>query len=95
MTFLPVLVYGFYRVFSQEPESEGYRKSWIPLTIGFCGLIQSHLLTGELVGLFTILLCLIQIKKVFRKQTFLVLAKTVITAACSAHGFWFPFWIIC
>ena len=91
VTFLPVLVYGFYRVFSQEPESEGYRKSWIPLTIGFCGLIQSHLLTGELVGLFTILLCLIQIKKVFRKQTFLVLAKTVIYSCLLSAWFLVPF----
>lgn len=91
LTLLPVLVYGFYRVFSQDTESEQYRKSWIPLTVGFCGLLQSHLLTGELVGLFTVFLCLIQIKKVFRRQTFLVLTKTVVYSCLLSAWFLVPF----
>ncbi len=44
-----------------------------------------------MVGLFTILLCLIQIKKVFRKQTFLVLAKTVIYSCLLSAWFLVPF----
>lgn len=91
VTLLPVLVYGFYRVFSEDTESEEYRKSWIPLTVGFCGLIQTHLLTGEMAGLFTVFLCLIQIKKVFRKQTFLVLAKTVVYSCLLGAWFLVPF----
>lgn len=93
--FLPLLAYGFYRVFATEPtDGEGiraYRKSWVPLTVGFCGLIQSHLLTCEIVGLFTILLCVVEIKKVFRKETFLVLAKTVIYSILLSAWFLVPF----
>ena len=91
ITLLPVLAYGFYRVLSEAPESEGYQRSFVPLTIGFTGLIQSHLLTGELAGLFTIILCLIMIKKVFRRQTFIVLGKTVVYSCLLSAWFLVPF----
>ncbi len=91
MIFLPLIVYGFYRVFTENPESKEYKWCNIPLTIGFCGLLQSHLLTCELVGGFTVLLCIVMWKKVFRKETFLVLAKTVIWTACISMWFLVPF----
>lgn len=87
---LPLLVYGFYRVFSRE-EEEGCQKSWIPLTAGFTLLIQSHLLTGEMAGFFTILLCILFWKRVFRKKTFFVLAKTVVYSALLSAWFLVPF----
>lgn len=89
--FLPLIFYGFWRVFTQDIEEESYRHSWLPLTLGFSGLVQSHLLTGEIVGGFTILLCIILWKKVFRRQTFLVLAKTVIYSVLLSAWFLVPF----
>lgn len=89
--FLPLIAYGFYRVFTQNIANKEYRYSWIPLTIAFAGLVQSHLLTGEQVGAFTILLCLILIKKVFRKETFCSLAKTVIYSVLLSAWFLVPF----
>lgn len=89
--FLPFLAYGFYRVFTEDVTEKSYGRSWIPLTIGFTGIIQSHLLTGEMAGFFTILLCFILWKKVFRKQTFLVLAKTVIYSSMLSAWFLVPF----
>ncbi len=53
--------------------------------------MQSHLLTGEQAGAFTILLCLILIKKVFRKETFCSLAKTVIYSVLLSAWFLVPF----
>lgn len=88
---LPVFVYGFYRVFTQDVQEESYKRSWLPLTAGFSLLIQSHLLTGELVGLFTVFLCLFLWKKVFRRQTFFVLAKTVIYSMLLSAWFLIPF----
>lgn len=61
--FLPLIACGFYLVFAQDVTKKQYHYSWIPLTIGFTGLVQSHLLTGEQAGAFTILLCLILIKR--------------------------------
>ncbi len=88
---LPLIVYGFYRVFTQDVKEESYKRSWLPLTIGFTLLLQSHLLTCEMVGAFTILLCLILWKKVFRPQTFLVLSKTVIYSVLLSGWFLVPF----
>ena len=89
--FLPLIAYGFYRVFTQDIANKEYRYSWIPLTIAFTGLVQSHLLTGEQVGAFTILLCLILIKKVFRKETLCSLANTVIYSVLLSAWFLVPF----
>lgn len=88
---LPLIFYGFWRVFTQDIEEESYRHSWLPLTLGFSGLVQSHLLTGEMVGGFTILLCIVLWKKVLRRQTFLVLAKTVIYSVLLSAWFLTPF----
>lgn len=89
--FLPLIAYGFYRVFTQDVAEKEYRFSWIPLTVAFTGLVQSHLLTGEQVGAFTVLLCLILIRKVFRKETFCALAKTVIYSVLLSAWFLVPF----
>lgn len=91
MLFLPFLIYGFYRIFTQDIKSREYRTSWLPLTIGFTGLLQSHLLSGELAGAFTILLCIGAWKKVFRRETFLNLAKTVIYSCLLSAWFLVPF----
>jgi hypothetical protein len=89
--FLPFLAYGFYGVFTRDIKEENYKRSWIPLTIGFSGLLQSHLLTCEMAGFFTIILCLIEIKKVFRRETFLVLGKTVVYTCLLSAWYLVPF----
>ena len=89
--FLPFIIYGFYRVFSMDIHDKNYKSSWIILTIGFTGLIQSHLLTCEMVGGFTILICIIFIKKVIKKETFFCLAKTVIASTLLSAWFLVPF----
>ncbi len=88
---LPLLVYGFYRAFSMDVDEKGYGRSWVPLCIGFSLIVQSHLLTGEIAGFFTILLCILLVKRVFRPRTFLVLAKTVIYSILLSAWFLVPF----
>ncbi len=89
--FLPLLVYGFYRVFTMDVEDVSYKRSWIPLTVGFVGLIQSHILSTYLAAGFSILLCVLLWKKVFRRQTFVVLAKTVVYSSLLSAWFLVPF----
>lgn len=89
--FLPLIAYGFYKVFTDDISAKEYKRSWIPLTVGFTGLVQSHMLSGELTGFFTIILCLILVKKVLRKETFIVLAKTVIYTCMISAWFILPF----
>ena len=89
--FLPLVVYGFYRVFTEDTKGKGYRWSFLPLAAGFAGIIQSHLLTGEMAGGFTILLCVLLWKKVFRRETFLALSKAVIGFVMLSLWFLVPF----
>lgn len=91
MMFLPLLCYGLYRIFAEDPESEGYHKNWILPAVAYSGIIHTHILTCEMVGGFTILLCLILWKKVFRKPTFIVLVKTVIFTVLFNAWFLVPF----
>ena len=78
MIFLPLLAWGFYRIYTEDPEKKGYLWNWVIPVIGFSGIIQSHLLTCDMTALFVPLLCLILWKKTFRKQTFCVLCMTVL-----------------
>ncbi len=89
--FLPLLAWGFYATFTGDIRDKKYDRNWVPLTIGFTGLIQSHFLTGEMAGAFTILLCVILWKRVFRKKTFVVLCKTVVYSVLLSFWFMVPF----
>lgn len=74
-TFFPLILYGFYRVFAENPEEKKYKTAWIPLTLGFAGTLQTHVLSCEITAFITILVLLIFVKKIFHKNTFLVLLK--------------------
>ena len=77
VAFIPVIAMALYDIFTLDVEDKRYKKTWIPLMAGFTALIYSHVLTTEIVTLFTFLVCLWQVKKVFKKQTFFVFVKAV------------------
>lgn len=77
MMFLPLIVCGMWQIFTEETNSEKYRFRWIMPTIGYSGLIISHVLSCEMVGLFTIISCVFFWKRVLQKGTFAVLLKVV------------------
>lgn len=91
MLFLPPLAYGFYRVYTEDVTERNYKTAWIPLTVGYCGLIQSHVLSCELIGGFSIALCLLLWKKTFRRETFVVLFKAVFLSCMISLWFLVPF----
>lgn len=91
MTFLPLLVYGFYKIFTDDVEQKQYKRNWLILTLGFSGLIQSHVLSCEIVGGMTVLLCLILVKKVFRRQTLLELVKGALGTFLLSFWYLIPF----
>lgn len=87
LTFYPLILYGYYRVFTENPEDRKYKTVWLPLTIGYAGLMQTHVLTCEITLFLTILLCLICIRKVVQKKVFLELAKGA--AGAFALSLWY------
>lgn len=91
MTFLPLLVLGFYVILTEDTEKEDYRGSWLIPTLGFSGIIQSHALSCEIAGGMCLLLCLLCIKRVFQKKRFLALVKMAAATALLNAWFLVPF----
>ncbi len=91
ITFLPLVLYGFYRIFAKDPKEKGYQTSWIPLMFGFAGLIQTHVLTCEITALVTILFCLLCLRRVFQRSTLWELAKGALSAVMISLWFLVPF----
>lgn len=90
MVFLPLLAYGLYRIFTEDINTKAYKRSWLIPVIAYTGIIESHILSCEMVGLFTIIICLLLIKKVFVKPRFLVLVKVVVFTILANLGFLVP-----
>ena len=91
LIFMPLVLYGLYRAFTEDIKSKSYKNIWIPITIGYAGLIQTHVLTCEITAFLTIIICLILIKKVFVKETFCVLAKGALGAFFASCWYLIPF----
>ena len=68
MVFLPLILYGFYLIFSKETSDEQRKNAWIPLSLGYAGVIQTHVLTFEITVFLSVLICLLFIRKVIQKE---------------------------
>ncbi len=78
MAFLPLVLCGMYLIYTEEDSSKAFRRSWIPLTVGLSGIIQSHTLSVEMAGVMILLTCLILIPLTIRKKRFFVLLKSAV-----------------
>lgn len=77
MMFYPLIIAGFYLLFTEEIDSKEYKRIWSYLTLGFTGLLMTHMLSGLMVAIYAVLVCLIMIRRVLRKNTLLELIKAV------------------
>lgn len=91
MLFLPLAVLGFWYALGEKIEQEKYGKKLLAPVIGFAGMIQTHILTCEMSLLFIILLCIIMIKKVLRRETFIYFLKIAIFTILISLWFVVPF----
>lgn len=91
ITFLPLIFYGLYRIFTEAPNDKKYKTAWIPMMIGFAGVIHTHVLTCEITALVTILFCLFHIRKLFCRNTLLELVKGALMSVLVSLWFLVPF----
>lgn len=61
MIFLPLVVYGVYRIYKTQ-DTKCEIRDCMPLIIAATGLIQSHILTTELVSMFIFIFAVINIR---------------------------------
>lgn len=91
ITFLPLIFYGLYRIFTEDAKPETYKTAWLPVALGYAGVIQCHVLTCEITAFLTIVICLVCIRKVFCKPVFIALAKGGLGAAGLSLWYLIPF----
>lgn len=83
LAFLPLILLGIYLI----EEKDG----WIYMALGLSGCIQSHVLSCMMVAFLFVLLCIIKIRWVFKKQVFLNLCKAGIMMLLWNLWFIIPF----
>lgn len=96
MIFLPLVLYGMWCILHEDTEELGQSQKkrvykWLPLTLGITGIIQSHILTCEMVCLFLIVTCLIYIRRIFQKKRYLEFLKAVLATLILNAWFLVPF----
>lgn len=75
MMFLPLVVYGLWRIYRQKPDEKAEPWCWVSLALGFTGLLQTHLLTSVMTGFLTAIFCIVYAKRTFRRPVLLSLCK--------------------
>ncbi len=78
MCFLPLIVYGFYRIYT-APKGERIRlRQYLPIIIGLTGVFQANVPSTEIVGIFILIFCIIAIKRTLQPRRLLALVKTAV-----------------
>lgn len=81
MIFFPLIISGFYLLFMEDTKSDEYRRVWILLTTGFTGILMTHMISCLMVGVYSVLLCIVMVKRVLRRDTLRELFKAAGAAA--------------
>ncbi|MCD8325373.1 MAG: hypothetical protein LUC90_01450, partial [Lachnospiraceae bacterium] len=78
-TFLPLLILGFYEIYSalRGGEKIPLRKYW-PIIVGMTGILTSHTLTTEMSAMVILAVCLIFIRKTLERQRLLALVRAAL-----------------
>ena len=91
MAFLPFVVYGMYRIYTEDVESKRYKWCFLPSVFGISGIIHTHVITGEMAGAMIILTCILLLPGTMRKQRLWALVKTVLVTLGVNAWFLVPF----
>ncbi len=90
ITFIPLVMLGLWKIY-YETGKKGY--GWEILTAGMTGIALSHLLTLEMIGLFTALFCVVEYKRTFSKYCLSQLVKAAASTVLMSVWFIVPMMI--
>ena len=88
--FFPLVLLGMKEIYTEKKE-EPSKYGWIILCAGMTGIIQSHVLSFEMVCLLLGMAAVLQARKTFRKDIFCSLVKSAAMTLCLNAGFLIPF----
>lgn len=90
MTFYPLVACGLYLLYTEETGSADYRKHKWYIVWGMTCILQSHLLSAEMITLLMALFCAVFWRRTFRRQTLLQLAEATGIVLLINAWFWLP-----
>jgi hypothetical protein len=90
LAFVPLVLAGLWDIFTMDTRDARYKTSWIPVALGFWGLLQSHLISTEICGLATLLLCVCLLRRTLRGKTFAALCKAAGAALAASAWYLVP-----
>ncbi len=90
MAFIPLIICGVYELYTKEVTDKKFLTAKYLLIIGLSGILQSHLLTCEMVVVFLLLIFLILAKKSFSKRIILEWVKVGSICLLINCNYWYP-----
>ncbi|MCM1120647.1 MAG: hypothetical protein NC543_14945 [bacterium] len=91
MLFLPFVAYGLFRIYTEDVQSKEYRRCFWPLVLGLSGIIQSHVITGEMTGGLILVVCVLLLFLTVQRKRLWALVKTVLYTLVLNAWFLVPF----
>ena len=79
--FLPLVFYGFYRIYTSSDEKRDWRDTIrliLPLVLGVSGVLESHILTTEILAMFVVIFALVNLPQTIRKLKELLISLVAI-----------------
>lgn len=87
--FLPFVILGMRQIYVEESKQR-FENGWLFLCLGMTGIIQTHVLSLEMTGLFIAIFVLGMICKM-KKRIFVMLVKSAVFTVLLNLGFLLPF----
>lgn len=89
--FFALVVVGLWNIYTMDVDDKRYSYQWIVPMIGYTGIIESHIISTELIAMATVLTCLVLFKRTFKLKRFLNLLKTALASVAVNMYFILPF----
>lgn len=89
MVFLPMVVYGFYRIYTTKQRQIRIR-DYLPVVVGLTGMLHSHLITTEITVFFIFISCVILLRRTFEPYRLIALVKAALLTVLLNLGFLVP-----
>lgn len=91
MAFFPLVVAGLYLILAERITDDNIRKGRLFLILGFSGILQSHMISCEMTGFFTLLVSIIFIKRIFMNRRWMALITGAVITVLLNLWFLLPF----
>lgn len=90
-TFLPLIVLGFYNVYTAKDGEKITLKRYAPIIIGLSGVLLTHTLSIMMSAILIVGFCIFAWKKTFQPKRFLALLKAAVLTLLVNLSFLVPF----